>query len=295
MILIVSGRTDIIAFYTPWFLKRLEAGFVDVANPFNPKLINRINFTDVDAYFFCTKNPLPIIPYLKKFNKPIIFHITLTPYKKDIEPNVIDKRKIIAGIKEISKIIGSENIYVRYDPIFINDVYTLDYHIKAFTKLCQILKGYIKGFIISFLDNYKNVQKNYHLLRPKIWSEKDYQKLGSAFSKSASLNSLTVQTCAENRTLIEYGFKKGECLSQELAFKLTGKNKWKKWNARHSKNCNCVEMVDIGAYNSCNHLCKYCYANYDEDKIKENIKNHNINSTMLINDLPKDCQVKIRK
>ena len=58
MILNVSGRTDIVAFYTPWFINRLKEGFVDVRNPFNPKLISRINFDDVDAIMFCTKNPL---------------------------------------------------------------------------------------------------------------------------------------------------------------------------------------------------------------------------------------------
>ena len=58
MILNVSGRTDIIAFYTPWLINRLKEGFVDVRNPFNPKLMSRINFDDVDAIMFCTKNCL---------------------------------------------------------------------------------------------------------------------------------------------------------------------------------------------------------------------------------------------
>lgn len=42
MILNVSGRTDIVAFYTPWFINRYKDGFVDVRNPFNSKLVNRI-------------------------------------------------------------------------------------------------------------------------------------------------------------------------------------------------------------------------------------------------------------
>ena len=66
MILNVSGRTDIVAFYTPWFMKRYHEGFVDVRNPFNPKLVSRIYFDDVDLIVFCTKNPLPIIDYLQE-------------------------------------------------------------------------------------------------------------------------------------------------------------------------------------------------------------------------------------
>ena len=92
MILNVSGRTDIAAFYTPWFMNRYHEGFVDVRNPFYPKLVSRIYFSDVDAIMFCTKNPIPILPYLEKIDKPKIFHITLTPYLKDIELNTISKR-----------------------------------------------------------------------------------------------------------------------------------------------------------------------------------------------------------
>ena len=94
MILNVSGRTDIVAFYAKWFMTRYKEGYVDVRNPFNPKLVSRINFANVDAILFCTKNPIPIIPYLKEITKPIIFHVTLTPYQKDIEPNVPNKSSI---------------------------------------------------------------------------------------------------------------------------------------------------------------------------------------------------------
>ena len=76
MILNVSGRTDIVAFYTPWFIKRLKEGFVDVRNSFNESQVSRIYFDDVDMFVFCTKNPRPIIPYLKDIKKPILFHET---------------------------------------------------------------------------------------------------------------------------------------------------------------------------------------------------------------------------
>lgn len=117
MILNVSGTTDVVAFYSDCFFNRLKAGFVDVRNPFNPKMVSRIKFENVDAILFCTKNPLPIIPRIKEINKPMIFHITITPYKNDIEPNVPDKKLIIDGVKKISEIIGKENVVVRYDPI----------------------------------------------------------------------------------------------------------------------------------------------------------------------------------
>lgn len=293
MILNVSGRTDVIAFYTKWFINRYKDGYVDVRNPFYPKNISRIYFKDVDAIFFCTKNPLPIIDFLKEIEKTIIFHITITPYKEDIEPNVPSKKQIIEAIKQVSTIIGIDNISIRYDPIFLSGKYNLEYHKKAFNKICTMLDGYVNQIIISFLDEYKNVKKNKTILNYKEITKEEYKEIGIYFSKVAKEHNMTVQTCFEEETLVEYGFKKGECISHELAYKITGK-KYKKWTARKGNKCNCIEMVDIGTYNSCYHLCKYCYANYNEEEVKNNIQNHNPNSSLLIGNIKSDDIIKIR-
>ena len=294
MVLNVSGRTDIVAFYSDWFMNRIKEGFVDVRNPFNPNLVSRIDFDDVDLILFCTKNPIPIVDKLGDIKIPYIFHVTITPYKDDIEPNLPSKSKIIEAVKKISTRVGIDNIYVRYDPIFISEKYNIEYHIKAFTKLCSLLKGYVKTIIVSFIDNYKNVRKNLPYLKYRSFTEEDYKLIGENFSKIAKDNNMVIQTCFEERNLTEYGFIKGKCMSKELAFKLTGKT-YKKWQARKGNACNCVELVDIGVYNSCNHLCKYCYANYDESKVKENINNHDINSSLLIGHINSDDIIKPRK
>lgn len=291
MILNISGRTDIVAFYTPWLLERLHAGFVDVRNPFYRENVSRIYFKDVDLYVFCTKNPWPILPYLHEFQKPILFHITLTPYKKDIEPFVINKEKIIEGIQKVSKILGKENVYVRYDPIFINDTYTVSYHIRAFSRLCELLEGYVSHIIISFIDIYKNVENNARILRLQEIKEEDYRRIGESFSEIGKKHGITLQTCCEEQDFIMYGFVKEECVSKELALSKTNK-KFPKWKSRA---CHCVEMVDIGDYNSCGHLCRYCYANYDERKVKENRKKHDVHSTMLLGKLEPEDKIIIRK
>ncbi len=294
MILMASGRTDIVAFYSKWFMKRIEEGFIDVRNPFNPKLVSRISFDDVDLIMFCTKNPIPILKDLDKIKKPILFHITLTPYKKDIEPNVPPKGHIIEAIKKVSEIVGIDNVVVRYDPIFINDTYTLDYHKKAFEKMCVLLNGYINQIIVSFIDDYKNVRNNMKTLKCKPFTEEIYREIGMSFSKSASEHNMTVQTCFEQRNLTEFGFIKRDCLPKELAYIMTGK-KFKEQTARKEKKCHCVAMADIGVYNSCRHFCKYCYANYDEKKVAENYRNHDQNSSLLVGHLEEDDIIKKRK
>ena len=290
MILSVSNRTDVVAFYSDWFMNRYNEGYIDARNPFNEKLVNRIYFEDVDLILFCTKNPIPIIDKLKYINKPIIFQVTLTPYKKDIEPNVPPKGEIIEAIKKISNIVGVDNLYVRYDPIFISEKYNINYHIKSFDKLCNYLNSYVKNIIVSFLDDYKNVRDNKDILKYKNLTSEDYKTIGINFSRSASKINMTVQTCCEENNLVEYGFIKRDCISSELVFKLTGKI-IKKWKERK---CGCVQMVDIGVYNSCRHFCKYCYANYDENKVLNNYEKHNKNYSLLVGELHSDDIIKKR-
>lgn len=294
MILFVSGRTDIPAFYSNWFINRVKAGFVDVRNPFNQKLVSKIYFSDVDLIMFCSKNPLPMINKLDILKVPVLFHVTITPYGKDVEPNIPDKRLIIEGVKKLSLVLGIDNVVVRYDPIFLSDKYNVDYHIKAFDKLCKNLNGYVNKIIVSFMDEYKNVRSNKNILKYRAFTREDYKKIGEAFSKSAMDNGMSVQTCFEDEDLTQYGFVKGECLSHELAYILTGK-KFKSSNVRKEKKCECVQMVDIGDYNSCLHMCKYCYANYDEKAVSSNFERHDDNSSLLIGTIQNDDVIKVRK
>lgn len=294
MILFASGRTDIPAFYSNWFINRVKAGFVDVRNPFNQKLVSRIYFSDVDLIMFCSKNPLPMINKLDILKVPVLFHVTITPYGKDVEPNIPDKRLIIDGVKKLSLVLSIDNVVVRYDPIFLSDKYNVDYHIRAFDKLCKNLNGYVNKIIVSFMDEYKNVRSNKNILKYRAFTREDYKKIGEAFSKSSYDNGMSVQTCFEDEDLTEYGFVKGECLSHELAYILTGK-KFKSSNVRKEKKCECVQMVDIGDYNSCMHMCKYCYANYDEKAVSSNFERHDDNSSLLIGSIQRDDVIKVRK
>ena len=185
--------------------------------------------------------------------------------------------------------------WIKQRPHFIaeglNDRYDVNFHIKSFESLCTKLGGYIKHIIVSFVDDYKNVRNNMSVLKLHKNDESIYKNIGKNFSRIARENGMTVQTCYEKNDLSEYGFISNPCVSKELALSLTGK-KFPKWKAR---NCGCVEMVDIGVYNTCKHYCKYCYANYDEKKVIENVKNHDDNSSLLIGYLENDDEIKIRK
>ena len=275
-------------------MNRYKAGFVDVRNPFNYHQVSRIKFEDVDAIVFCTKNPVPIIEFLPKITQPVVFHTTLTGYLAEIEPFVPKKTEVIENIKRVSRVVGAGRTYVRYDPILLNEQYTVEYHLAAFEKLCLELTGVVEHFIVSFVDVYKNVEQNMAILKLRDFTEEDYRRIGEGFSASAKKYGQTVQTCFEKRNLAEYGFTPGECMSHGMAMELTGKD-FPEWTARKERNCHCVQMIDIGSYNSCGHRCKYCYANYDEECIAANFMKHNPESSLLIGELEPEDVVTVRK
>ena len=96
MILSVSRRTDIPAFYMDWFMRRLKAGEVWVRNPVNPRQISRISLERryVDGIVFWSKGPAALQESVEKLREwPWYLQFTLTGYGQDIEPGLPDKKK----------------------------------------------------------------------------------------------------------------------------------------------------------------------------------------------------------
>lgn len=142
MILNTGQRTDIPAFFPEWLANRIEDGFVLVRNPYNPSLVTRyeINPQVVDAIGFCTKNPEPFFPYMGLVNDfGQFWYLTIMPYEKDIEPGVPDKSEVIEAFKYLSRAVGAEACGWRYDPIFVDSKYTVDFHLRAFEKMASEL------------------------------------------------------------------------------------------------------------------------------------------------------------
>ena len=124
MIINTGQRTDIPAFFPEWFANRLREGYVCVRNPYNQSSVNKyiLNPQVVDAIGFCTKNPAPFFSYLdlvKDYGQ--YWYVTITPYGKDIEPGVPDKKEVMESFKFLSKTLGINRIGWRYDPIFVNE------------------------------------------------------------------------------------------------------------------------------------------------------------------------------
>ena len=214
MILFVSGRCDIPAFYSEWFFNRMNEGFVDVRNPYNEHQVSRIILDGnyIDCILFCTKNPIPMLDRLDEIRFPYLFHVTLTGYRRDIEPGIPDKRAIVQAVKRLSEKIGKERVIIRYDPILITPRYQPAYHERAFASLCEQLQGYVDTYIISFVDLYKNTRKNAARIQLNEIDERQMREVGKRIGQTAARYGVHVQTCAEQVDLETYGITKGLCV-----------------------------------------------------------------------------------
>lgn len=286
MILSVSRRTDIPAFYAEWFMERLRQKYVLVRNPFNIHSISRIPLTpdNVDTIVFWTKNSKPIHKYLDEIDElgyKYYFQYTITPYKNDLEEKVQDKKEIVETFKKLSEKTGSEKVILRYDPVILSDNYTIDFHKKAFARLCDLLAPYTKKIVFSFLDDYKKISKNIKQLNIKEISEEEMYIMAEYFADTAKNYNLKIESCAEQIDLGRFGINHGKCIDDELIEKITGyKISAGKDNQRNA--CGCVKCIDIGEYNTCMHKCLYCYANINKDAAFKNYKLHDKKSPLLI-------------
>lgn len=279
-------RTDIPAFYSKWFLNRIREGFVCVRNPYYPNQVTKYSLSPdvVDCIAFCTKNPIPLIPHLDELNAYKQFwFVTITPYGKDIEPNVPKKSEIVEAFKTISLRVGKEAIGWRYDPVFYGNGFNLERHICEFEKLASALNGFTESCVLSFLDLYKKVQRNAPGIYPSNIEEQ--KSLGKRLAEIAKENGITIHSCCEGTHLAEYGIDVSGCQTKEIIERAIGEKLFVRERKSQRSECNCLLGKDIGAYNTCGHLCKYCYANMDKERVLKNMRMHDPNSPFLIGNL----------
>lgn len=263
MIVSVSRRTDIPAFYSEWFFERIKEGYVLVRNPMNYHRISRISLSPevVDCFVFITKNPekmLPKMHLLKNYN--YYFQFTLNPYDKSIERNLPDKKKIINTFKALSDMIGPERVIWRYDPIILNRTITTGRQIEYFEKFARSLSGYTNKCIISFIDLYKSTLRNSQKLKLREITTEEMYGIAKAFSEIAANENIKIETCAEKVDLSCFGIEPGSCIDAGMVEKIAGKPIRLNKDKYQRNECGCAESIDIGTYDTCLHNCVYCYA-----------------------------------
>jgi hypothetical protein len=273
MIVSVSRRCDIPRFQFNWFTERLDAGFADVANPFNAGQIRRVSLLpgDVDAFVFWTRDPRHILAGADDLTErgfPFYVMVTVTGYPVELEPDMARTREVLTSMKALSRKTGPDRVIWRYDPVLLTDLTDEDFHRKNFSTLAGELAGSVRRVVISIYDGYRGAKRRMEALeRAGVLRLSDsgdgkaagFAELLTGFAEGAEAAGMEIQSCAEEGDFSPYGIKHGACIDAELINKLWGLEfKGKDKNQR--PHCLCCKSVDIGSYGICPARCVYCYA-----------------------------------
>ena len=300
MILSASRRTDIPAFYSKWLMTRLREGYVLVPNPRNPHRFSRVRLGPqaVDCIVFWTKDPAPILPKLDEISSmgyPFYFQFTLTPYGRELEPNLPPKRDLIRTFRKLGQMLGPERIVWRYDPVVLTEQMDIEYHLRCFEKTASLLEGCTRRCIFSFLDLYPGVRRALKGIPVREIREEDMLRIAAGFSEIAQKHGLRLFTCCEPVDLSRYGIDHASCIDASMVENILGFPIRARKDAGQRPGCGCVESVDIGAYDCCPHGCRYCYAVSSPADARKNAAAHDPKAPLLFGTLPEDAVVTERE
>jgi len=315
IIISASRSTDIPAFYSDWLVQRIKEGYIKWKNPFNGVSLY-VTFAYARLIIFWSKDPKPIIKHLNfiKDNIPnFYFQFTLNDYDLErLEPNVPDVSSRIETFINLSEKIGKRKVIWRFDPLILTDKIGVNELLTKVENIGNQLKGYTEKMVFSFADInlYKKVQNN---LRKSSINYHDFNesRMNEFAAGLQQLNqnwNFEIGTCAEKIPLEKYGIIHNKCVDDDLIVDLFPNDKIlmdflgvkisppdmfnpltrieKKKNNKDKGQrdfCGCIFSKDIGEYNTCPHLCEYCYANTSKELALSNWRKHieNPNNEMI--------------
>jgi hypothetical protein len=294
MIVSVSRRTDIPAFYAQWFINRIRSGYCTVPNPFNASQVRRVSLLpqDIDVIVFWTRNPRPLFPYLDELDRRgycYYFLYTLLGNPRLFDPHSPDQKAAIRTFQELSSRIGSQRVIWRYDPIVLSQITPPDYHRRTYEKIAQTLHGYTHRSVISLLDVYAKIRKRMDdagrrgaQLLPFDGSETWFASLMDDLAGLASTHGMQIYSCAQELDLSAHGIKPGKCIDDEYIRVVFGLDVSHSKDPGQRKACGCVLSRDIGMYDACLFGCRYCYATSSFERARRNYAQHDPRSPSLL-------------
>jgi len=287
IIVTVSRRTDIPAYYADWFKARLELGYGFYPNPYSQKPVF-IDLTPqaVKAFVFWTRNPKPLFKHLDyiddKFENRHYMQLTINGL-----PDILEKRNpkiefAISSAEYLAKRYGPDYVQWRFDPIIFSSITSRDYILSTFESLATKLEGITNRCYFSFVDLYEKTKRNFRKVSEKV--EISFQSTSIAeqtdlikeFISIATSKKISLFACAEDQLLETIpGLHKAHCVDADIIDRICSNGGSLDYDSSPSRiGCGCIESRDIGYYDSCPHGCIYCYANMDPEKAFENAKEY---------------------
>lgn len=315
LVISASRATDIPAFHAKWFMNRLRAGYCLWENAFNSRQQQYVSFEKCKVIVFWSKNPQALMPWLSEIEArgyQYYFQYTLNDYEQEyLEPRIPQLAQRIATFQKLADRIGKHRVIWRFDPIILGNTLTIESILERVQRLAEQLAPYTEKIVFSFLDLYKKTENNLKKVDPLLRSPNDVEMQHLAEGLVRINNSLStpliLSTCAERLDLHSLGIEHNKCVDPELLVRLCPtsaevQNVYAKATpakqgslipttppliAETAKDigqrtpCGCAPSKDIGRYNTCMHLCAYCYANQSKTAVINGMNDVNITNERL--------------
>ncbi len=260
---------------------------------------------------------LKYIDVLDELGIKCYIQYTLNDYEAEkLEKNVEPLAQRIETFRSLVQRLGVGSVIWRFDPLLLTEDIDIDCLITKIANIGDQLKGYTEKLVFSFADiyQYKKVKKNldaggvkYHdwttaqmtefaeklvnLNRERGWNY-DLATCGEAgryegITPNHCIDyNLMVRIASDDKILMDYIGASIRTRNADIfghlqplpanAIELSD-NRYVIRDGGQREHCGCMKSKDIGQYNTCIHMCEYCYANSNKATASENYKRHKAN------------------
>lgn len=255
--------------------------------------------------------------YLNERGIGCYIQFSLNDYEQNgLEQGVPPLAHRIETFKSLVDRLGKGAVIWRFDPLVLTDDISIDVLLSRIRDIGRRLHGYTEKIVFSFADIMPYTKVKANLVRNGI-SYKDWTipQMREFAEKLVKLNkaegwNLQLATCGEAVDLP--GIEHNRCVDDRLIVRRCQTPDLLKYlgaeihgekdlfgtippaaidigNGRYAiirkdnrdkgqrEDCGCIRSKDIGQYNTCPHLCEYCYANYSKESARRNHARHEEN------------------
>lgn len=278
-VLSISRRTDIPAFYMPWFMARVSRGFVEVVNPFNRRTRQvPVSPERVHTMVFWSKNFGPFLKgrcgeKLREMGYHLLFNFTINSSAPSLEPGVPNLDQRLMQLQELCRRFGAASVQWRFDPIchFTEPAGTAASNRGDFEAIAAAAGACgIETCITSFMDHYRKIARRtgsrLTFMEPAMDEKMDIVR---EMELALTQRNIQLALCCEPAVLrqlpAETTIGAGACISGRRIMAVHGGkvSVGRDGGQRTASGCKCTRSVDVGSYelHPCHHNCLYCYAN----------------------------------
>ncbi len=246
---------------------------------------------------------------LKRMNFYIQFTLN-DYVSEGLEKGVPPLEDRIATFKQLVETFGKGRVIWRFDPLILTDKISVDDLLRKVENIGNQLYGYTEKLVFSFADIalYKKVKSNLEKnnVNYSEWTESQMVEFAQRLAELNKKWTYQLATCGEKIDISQYGINHNKCVDDDLMIRWAYrdkalmdflkveirtkglfddvppnaivlnycqyaiKNKKEKHDNGQRDFCGCIVSKDIGEYNTCPHLCEYCYANTSKELARKN-------------------------